>query len=295
MKKFLFLIVIFVLLSFAACADTDHENVPADTSSVPVDTDRISVDAENVPADTGGVPVDADGISVTRGGMFCTADLPEGEVLTVSIEGDFIVFDDIDDMMSLGAGTGVYRDYVVRVEVLDERVEWRNANFPFQAERAMPFLMADTGWDYPDQYEPCTIFRVRVLEVFQGEVEVGDILEVGQSGGQIDNVHFIHPHFLQLTPGDDLVLFLASFSWLTNEEWPASLMSRLQGTYRFPSADRRRAFHSDEDLATVYQFPGHIAYRALSLTLDDLADMQIENFGRVSESFEAVIAELEAR
>jgi len=195
LKKFLFVIVIFALLSFAACADTDH-----------------------IPADTGSVPLDADGIPVTAGGMFCTADLPEGEVLTVHAGGDEVIFDSIEDMMSFGSGSEVYRDYVIRIEILDERVEWRNASLPFQDERALLFLGDDPGWDHSDRYQPSTIHRVRVLEVFQGEVEVGDILEVGQSGGQIDNVHFMNDAFLPLMPGDDLVLFLASFSWMTNEE-----------------------------------------------------------------------------
>lgn len=71
-------------------------------------------------------------------------------------------------------------------------------------------------------------------------------------------------------------------------------MSSTQAAYRFPSVDEMRDFRSDEDLETVHQFPEHIAYFALSLSFDDLADMQIRNFGTVSESFGAVIAELAA-
>ena len=249
MKKFLFVIVIVALLSFAACAGTE----------------RISTDAENVPADTGGVPIDTDDIPVTRGGMFCTANLPEGETLTVSVHGDAIIFDSIEQILS--EMSWVDSIDVVRVEVLDERVEWEE----------MPY----------------TVYRIQVLEVFQGEsgVEVGDVLEIAQMGGEIDRVRLENDSFLPLAPGDDLVLFLSRSPG--QGPYRRGILG-FQSVFRFPPVDGMRAFRSDEDLETVYEFPEHIAYFALSLTLDDLADMQIQNFGRVSESFGAVIAELEA-
>ena len=273
MKKCLLAILILALFSLVAC------NIPADVEDVPVCADTVSADIGSVSTDMDDTLVDTESTGgPRRGGRFCAAHLPEDEVLRVySSSGDRIIFDDMDDMLSFVAGLGGFREYVVRVEVLDERVEWVNTALPSQAEGAYPFH-PDGG--YPDEYMPRTIYRVQVLDVFKGEVEVGDILEVGQSGGQIDNVHFVADHAISLPLGGDLVLFLSIPSWMSNEDWSLGIMGGFQGAYRFPDiGDGMRAFSLDEDLASVYQFPEHMEHFAFDLTLGDLVEFTIENFG----------------
>jgi len=259
LKKFLFIFLIFALFPLTACADT--ESTSAEVNASPA----------------------------TLGGMFCTADLPEGEVLTVSVSGDFFIADCIEDLLSFGVVSGRHRDYVVRVEILDEWVAWRNMTLPSQHEGALPFLEDDPGLDFSDDYRPSTFYRAQVLEAFLGEVEVGDILYIAQSGGRIGNVHFETDYFVPLALGEDLVLILSSPSWMTNEEWPATLISPFQSVYRFPSSSGDiRTFSLDEELEP-YQPSERTAHFGLPLTLHDLAEMQRENFGEVSESFQEVL------
>jgi len=281
LKKFLFILVIFVLFSFAACVGTGN---------TPVDTDGIPASIEDTPADMRALAGTDNSTLTAPGGMFCTADLPEGEVLTVYVSGDIFIADSINEMLLFAAGSGEFRNDVVRAEILDERVEWLNVALPSQHEGALPFRGEDPGWDFSDSYEPHTIYRILVLEVFQGEAEVGSVLEVAQSGGRIDNVHLVNEHFVPLVPGEDFLLFLSSISWMTNEEWPAALTSRFQGVYRFPGPnDGIRMFGLSESLEPVQPLPDHLAEANLPLTLHDLAEMQRENFGEVSKSFQEVL------
>ena len=109
---------------------------------------------------------------------------------------------------------------VVRARVLDVRVEW---NF--------------------SQFEPYSVHRVRVLEVFQGDVEPRDILEVRQP---------IWHDVARLRFGwrDELVLFLSP---------GGGLMSPYQAAYHYPPS-------ADGILENVYPF----SEWDFQLTIDDL-------------------------
>ena len=195
MKKLLFAIVILVLFFLAACADS------------------------------GDTPVNPDSIFNTEG-------LAEDEVLTVYSSADEIVFDSIEEMLRFVEISGSWRTEIVRAKILDERTEWHNPALAFQHED-VPYRYDPTLVDLED-YKPYTFYRIQVLEVFRGEVEAGNILEVRQKGGQIDNVRLESMSFVPLSVGDDLVLFLSSLSWMPNS--PAGIMSSTQAAYRFPSS-----------------------------------------------------------
>jgi len=284
MKKVIFIFLIFALVTLAACADTGDMFMGADVSDTSYAQD-LPEDTEDFPEDE--VSPESENAPFNPGGRFCTEHLAEGEVLTVYDHGgDSIIFRSIDDMLGFIEGVGTvhggsrfWRSEVIRGEVLDERTAWHNSMAAFHHEGALP----NPIWDLPDEYEPVTLFRVRVLEVFQGEFEVGEIIEVMQVGGQIDNVHFMSYEFVPLTSGDDFVFFLASLTWMPPS--PAVRMSSSQAVYRFPDlGDGMRAFSADESLECVIQ-----SSAALTLTFGDLMDLQIQNFGQVSESFAAMV------
>ena len=216
-------------------------------------------------------------------------DLTEGEIITIHQSGDEMIYDSVDEMLKAMSSSGVWRSEVVRVEVLDERTELVNVNAAWQHEDAPSYSLYDgSPLYYPDRYEPRIFHRVQVLETFKGESEIGNILEVRQVGGQIDDVRMDCESFQPFAPGDDLILFLVSPVWMPNS--PAVLMSTMQAAYRFPdlSSDADRV-HSDESLESFYQFTDNIAEYALTLTFEDLANFQIENFGQVSDSFDAIL------
>jgi len=237
MKKLLFTIVIFALFLLVACADS---------GSTPIN------------------PVSPDSIFSTEG-------LAEDEVLTVYSSADEIVFDSIEEMLRFVEISGSWRTEIVRVKILDERTEWHNPALAFQHED-MPYHYDPALVDLED-YKPYTFYRVQVLEVFRGEVEAGDILEVRQKGGQINNLRLENMYFVPLSAGDDLVLFLSSLSWMPNS--PAGIMSSTQAAYRFPaSGGELMALSADEELESVNPT------NELTLTIGDLRQIADGTFGR---------------
>jgi len=279
------------MLSFVACAgetlDDTMQAVEAPTETVQSEVpDEAPGETEKIEAP--GETTQEEHVPRNPGRRFCTRHLAEGEVLIVEADhGDRIWFDSIDDLLRSAdrESGGPWRTEVLRVEILDERTGWFNLRLPWRHEGAQPFLRGDSHpWWESDDYMPSTFHRARVLEVFRGEVEVGDIIEIRQSGGQIGNIQMVNRDFAYLTPGDDLLLFLQSLSWL--EDIPRGLYSP-EAVYRFPDFSGDRAFSLDESLESAYE--GSLAEWILPLTLNDLAEIQLENFGRVSESFEAAL------
>jgi len=113
---------------------------------------------------------------------------------------------------------------VIRVEVLDERVELVNTILPqndYQEIEVVPEVA----------YEICTIHRLRVLEVFQGSSSVGDIVEVMQPGGQLENTMVFVNDKLHLTVGEDVIIFLVNH----DTGIPMVRANPSQSAYRVPS------------------------------------------------------------
>jgi len=118
-------------------------------------------------------------------------------------------------------------DYVVRVEVLDERVEKLDILLPPENE------LQDAGGEQLEYYyEIFTVYRLKVLGVFQGDINIGDIMDVRLLGGQYGNEQLIAPDYTYFTAGEELVLFLhASTIGL-----PPFPLNPFQGMYYSPSS-----------------------------------------------------------
>ena len=108
---------------------------------------------------------------------------------------------------------------IVRVEVLDSRVEMINTMLP-------PF---DEGEDISAGYEIHTVNRLRVLEVFKGNAEPETVMEVMQLGGQLNNEYLINNSLIQFSYGDDLILFMRTFDV---EGLPSILLTPNEAVYR---------------------------------------------------------------
>jgi len=121
---------------------------------------------------------------------------------------------------------------IVRVEVLDGRVERLNS------------------WLEPcpvgiDPYNIYTVYRLRVIEAFQGEAREGSIIEMRQLGGQQGNQWVINEGRVPITVGDDVVLFLYASSI---ENYPFLLLNSDQSAYYFTSSGTLESVHSGNDL-----------------------------------------------
>ncbi|MCL2576492.1 MAG: hypothetical protein FWE27_00370 [Defluviitaleaceae bacterium] len=149
---------------------------------------------------------------------------------------------------------------IVRVEVIDERAEKINIWMSPANE------LEDADFGTFDAYRIFTVNRIRVLEVFQGDVNVGDVLEVKQIGGRMNDSVVINHDSVPLVVGDDLVLFLQSYDI---EGMPACLLNPTQSAYRF----NENAAIRDDNTELESLNPQN----DLTLTLNDLAQISRNN------------------
>jgi len=196
----------------------------------------------------------------------------DDDLVIMRISGDFPFYNSIGDLADRATD-------VVKVEVLDERVELINIWMPPLYECEMfnyyferyPFLF--------EAYYIFTVHRLLVLDVFMGESHQGEILEVKLIGGQMDNVILINDEYVPLTVGDVLVLFLETYDI---ENMPASLLNPVQSVYRFTpsqanaigSLERTRQYDNFSSTSKDYYVIESLnANNTLTLTINDLLNI----------------------
>jgi len=116
-------------------------------------------------------------------------------------------------------------DNVARVEVLDERTELINEWEGFENIEGVP-----------ETYYVRTINTIKILEVFKGRHEIGDIIEIIQVGGLYGNQHFVGA-MTPLPVGSETILFFDDS--LGGVNWP-STVHPTQSAYQVPSVSARR-------------------------------------------------------
>ena len=214
MKRFLVvLIAVYGLLFLASCTSAIQDDLPAHNEEAisTIDDDTITNTSDN-------------------------------EIRNTYLSGSSKAYMCIDELASSAT-------YIVRVEVLDERVERMNYAVP-PASR----------------YGIFTVNRLKVLDVFKGNTEIGNIMEVRQFGGQVGDERLIYSGKIAFPIGDDLVLFLFS---LGIDNSPAFLLNPTQSVYRFTASDsndRMRSKHDELECLVEYHNPN----LTLILTFDDL-------------------------
>jgi len=154
---------------------------------------------------------------------------------------------------------------IISGKVLDKRFEWVNVRTPRElvVEDMLNQGMSQEEIDYelygfsfePD-YELMTIYRIQVLEVFQGILNVEEIIEVARQGGEYGNHYWFRADAIELVVDTEFVLFL--FSWrLTNH--PFVLVSHIQGAYYIPSS--------------VEEYEYLVEYENLELELENASEL----------------------
>jgi len=137
--------------------------------------------------------------------IFTSCDGSQDEIIMETASLNYIVFDDID-------ATTSWATDVVRARVLSSGSEW-----------------VDTSPRGDGDYRIFTTNEIVVMEVFKGELEIGDFVRIRQMGGNIGNDYFIVPR-TELSIDGDMVLFLYDFGG----NRPLGLLSPSQAAYHVP-------------------------------------------------------------
>jgi len=139
------------------------------------------------------------------------------EILVMETRRFFPIYKSVDILASIATD-------IIRVEIIDERVEQINTWLPSENEHQGFAAMPE------NPYEICTVFRLKVLEVFRGGKEIGSIAEVMQPGGRMGNIIVSSHDIVRLVIGEDLVIFMID----NNFGRPMVLLNPSQSVYRVP-------------------------------------------------------------
>jgi len=190
------------------------------------------------------------------------------------------------DVMEMSFDWPIYENFeslsdgatdVVRAEVIFYRVD----------ELAWS-LADDDYWPNGDRYQRdiYTIHEIRILEVFQGNLKVGDVIEIGQLGGETAELKVINLDKVFFNIGDDVVLFLLRY----DENFPAGILNPFQGAYHFSTTIET----SDEsvlelELENVFEDSSF----DLEITLEDMIELaEINDIELVSDELYEILEQI---
>ncbi|MCL2865536.1 MAG: hypothetical protein FWE25_08365 [Lachnospiraceae bacterium] len=162
--------------------------------------------------------------------VFVSSENGSGEMKKMEIQIDYYTLDNVEEMAEMATD-------IIRGEVLDQRVEWKNLAVPREIvvadmmERGMTQEEIDFnlyGFDFEPFYDLMTVYTIYVLEVFQGNHVVGDVVGMMRHGGEYGNEYWFVSDAIELSAGMEYVLFLFTHG-LTDS--PYVLLSHVQGAY----------------------------------------------------------------
>jgi len=201
-------------------------------------------------------------VAISRNGLF---------VITSS--GDFAVYQNVDEMTS-GATD------IVRAIILDERVEELNILLPPPGGPNDWYLSRRE-----DFYRIHTIHRIEILEVFRGDAQTGDIMEIAQMGGRIGLSSYRNQNRLDFITGDDVILFMRTFRESHGDYGPAVLLAGGQGVFHATSSTSSRSNDFVDGIGFAYEenpmvvdvvFESFSPYMRVPLTIGDLMLIRYE-------------------
>lgn len=207
----------------------------------------------------------------------------EDGLTITTISHDWLVYRTTNDLIETATD-------IVRVEFLDEQVKLLNCCAPLSPEEVESLLGYNYEWAHIRRYFVHTISRAKVIEVFKGDTQLGDIIEINQMGGQLGNEMFICNDRVIFEQGDDFIVFLNSWGAMGHERENAySLLGPLQSIYRMPSHNGGiAAFSLNEELESINDDERF----HLPLTMNDLLQVAESNFG--AGSLQSFSVELDA-
>ena len=116
---------------------------------------------------------------------------------------------------------------IVEVKVISSESVTLDANESLTDEQTND-SERNPGGETDRQSLPYTIYTVEVMQVYKGDVTVGNTIEMKQLGGTIDHVHYVQEDAMTIEIGNTYIMFLETY-----ENSPASLINPIQGIYEY--------------------------------------------------------------
>ena len=201
----------------------------------------------------------------------CTVnEIMEDEITTVYISGSELwIFDNIAQMNTQTTD-------IVRAKILNSRVE------PINTLLRTPRPDDDMEIFYIIH----TIYQLKVLEVFKGDLAVGDVLEVAQMGGLYGNRKLVFSNQLSMNRGDEFIFFLHSYDAYGFGHLPMTIAGSYQGVFHTLSLQTTQANEMFENITEAY-FENHLSpnetlesvspHTSLTLTIGDLMQIRYDS------------------
>ena len=191
------------------------------------------------------------------------------------LPGDFFVLEDVEEMADLATD-------IINGKVLDRRVEW--VNLRESRENVEEHMLSQGmsqeeidfelyGIDFEPDFELMTIYRIEVLEVFQGNLSAGEITEVMRRGGEYKAQYWFVANAIELTVNAEMVLFLFTHGL---SDGPFVLVSHIQGAYYTPDSIGEYEYLVEYDnLELELDKPSELD--PVTVTIEDLINIAEEN------------------
>lgn len=204
------------------------------------------------------------------------------QFMIVETMGDYIRYEYLDELVSDSTA-------ILRVEILDIQIDVIDTVLPrdyvidrieeyYSSEEIYYFFGGCLEWlNFDPQYEIATIYTAVVLEVFQGHYYTGEKVVIRQTGGRLGNLEFENDDFLHFSIGDDVILFMQSWSHLG---LPNVLMNPSQSAYYTPAIYERAL--ADIKGAEAYIKLESVSYgNNISVTIENLVEIYERNQNRI--------------
>ena len=184
---------------------------------------------------------------------------------------DVLIYEDIEDMSNKAT-------HIIRGYILDRRFEWLDPSVPREiteqllreqglTEEEIDFELE--GITFERDLELVTTYRIRVLEIFQGDHNINDVIEVSVLGGEYGSERWVVDDSLEIELNSELVLFLVSWGMINQ---PYSLISHVQGVYHIPELE-----DFEENLIDIIdveiELEGVSEMDPISITIEDLIEI----------------------
>lgn len=199
----------------------------------------------------------------------------EAQIEEMEILVDSVVLENVEELTEMAT-------HIIRGEVLDQRVEWVDPSVP---REVIVELLIDQGMTQEEidfelygvnfEIEPrlMTIYRIQILEIFQGNHQIGDVIEVSQLGGEYENEQWFIADAIELSIGDEFILFLYSHEDIG---FPYVLINHNQGAYYVPNGIELEESLMEIDDREV-ELENASETDPIMLTIEDLIEIAIDN------------------